>query len=214
MASTAEQVRRCIDEDVFLQELLARGIVNYSKLARWLQENRGLEADETNIAQAVPRNAPASGSQAMARAWASLQGSRIDHHGGLASLELDLTQSTLEALPSLMEAAEPARGGSFRILHDGRSMTLILGEDTLAQATENLLGEEAPGETVEDLAEVKIVPEDGEDLHPAVVSLTVAYLATKGIEVCYTTGEGRWLSIFVHGTDSRATFDTLEALTK
>lgn len=212
MTSTAEEVRRCIGEDVFLQEALGRGIVNYRKMAEWLQEHRGLEGDKDNVAQAIPRNEPGSENQAMVAAWESLQEARVDQRSGLGALEVDLTGSAVESIQAAATAAGLARGGTFQLLHEDSALTVILEEDVLTEVREEF-PEGAVRETQRDLAELRVVPEASHRLHPAVSSLVVAALAVGDRGPRFTVDRSSTLSVFVDGTDSRGAFDLLERLT-
>lgn len=211
MGSTAEQVRRCIEEDVFLQEALARGIVNYNKMARWLQEHRDLNGTESNIAQAIPRNEPESGSQVMADAWESLRNARVDHRGGLGALDMEMTETAVDSLDDVLATAEPERGGSFQVLHDDSSMTVILDADVVERARE-AFDDPSVVRTFTGLSELRIVPGQGDELHPAAGSLAVACLAVNGRQPRFTIDGISALSIFVDEADSREAFDLLERL--
>lgn len=211
MPSTAERVRRCIEEDVFLQEALACGIVAYSKMARWLQEHRGLEDDEKNISQSIPRD-EYTGSRAMGEGWESLKGSRIDHHPGLAAVRVALTAENVEALGNIVETAQPERGGSLQILQEDSSLTLILDRERTDRVRQTF-GEENVTVQAPDLTEIRVVP-DGDALHPAVSSLAVAALTASELQPRFTIDHSSALSIFVDAQDSEASFQLLERLTE
>lgn len=218
MGSVSEAVVRCIQEDVFLQEALARGIVGYRKMARWLQEHRDVEGSEATIAQAIQRNEPEEGTEAMAAAWRDLQRSRVDHRGGLASVTVALTGEVVDSLSASMRAAEPERGSNFRLLQDGSSMTVVVDGASLSAVLEEV-DERFVERTRTDLAELRIVPPvedrpDGERRpEPAVESLVVAGLTVNGCPPIFTIAGPSGVSVFVDEADSRTAFDLLERLT-
>lgn len=213
MGSTAEEVRRCIEGDVFLQVVLARGIVGYRKMARWLSENRGVSGSEATIAQAIQRNEPEEEPEAMAEAWASLQATRTDHRGGLATLELPLTKTGVDAIYAALGDAGLDRGGTFRLHHDDSSATLVLDEDRLPEVQEGL-DDPASAQARSGLAELRLVQPEDRAPHPAAVSLAVAALEANGHRVVHTIAGTRSASILVDEEDSRDAFELLEAITE
>lgn len=212
MGSTAEDVRRCIEEDLFLQVVLARGIVGYRKMARWLSENHGVPGTESTIAQAIQRNEPENEPEAMAEAWASLQASRTDHRGNLATVRLPLTRETVDRLPQMLEEAGLERGGTFRLHHDESSITLVVDEGCLPDV-EDELDDPASAEVSRGLSELRLVPPEGQRLHLLAASLAVAGLEANGHEVVHTISGTRSASIFIDEEDSRAAFELLEKIT-
>lgn len=212
MGEISDAVRRCIEQDVFLQEALARGIVTYRDLARWLKDNRAVEGEVSSIAAAIKRHAPEEGSQAMADAWELLENSRVDQYSRLGAIVFSLTEESVQALRRLLGSIEPSRGESFRVLHDGGTMTVVLENETLEEAEQMIDGDLVEG-TVPDLAEIRVVPPDGTSLEAGVTTLTVGCLVVNGLDVKFTQVGPSTHSIFVEAGDSQEAFDLLEKLT-
>lgn len=211
MGEISDAVRRCIEDDVFLQEALARGIATYREVARWLQENRGVEGEVSSVAAAVQRHAPEEGSEAMARAWEALDGARVDRQAGLGAASFPLSEKSFRGLRRLLDLVDPSRGASFRVLHDDGSMTLILDGSHLLEAEETI-GDEIDA-TVDDLVEVRIVPEDEDQLPASVLTLALGCLAVNGVEARFSQAGPRFHSIFVEEEDGREAFGLLGDLT-
>lgn len=211
MGSTAEQVRRRIQEDVFLQVALARGIVGYRKMARWLAEHHDVSGTESAIAQAIERNHPDEPPQAVNQTLEVLASSRVDHHGGLGLLAFPLTAENARRLPKVLERAEVERGGSFRSLQRGGSMTLILDRDVLAEAQEELDDiDEDPAK----VGELRVVPDQPSTNPAMLVSLVTTCLAVNGITPEATTSSDEGVSAFVTEDDASTGFEVLERLTE
>lgn len=211
MGEISDAVRRCIAEDVFLQEALARGIATYRDVARWLQDNRGVEGEVSSIAAAVQRHAPEEGSQAMAEAWEALQGSRADRQAGLAAVSFPLSGKSFQGLRQLLDSVDPSRGASFRVLHDTGSMTLILDASRLPEAEETI-GDD-PEDTADDLVELRIVPDDVETLPASASTLALGCLAVNGVQARFSQTTPGFLSIFVDGEAAGTAFNLLGDLT-
>lgn len=206
MPSTAEQVARYLDEDLALKEILARGILNLRRAARWLIAQEGWDATEEAVVSALRRFAGSSEAEQVERAREALAGADI----GLRS---DLQQLTLARGPRLHRRLRKAHGA----VGDEQTMIVLVGNSEVrlvvdgrsVEAVSAELGTE-PGDA--ELALVQLTfPRAG----PATgmgVAIVLNALVQDGIEMreVFTCAPEFWIA--VDAGDARRAFEAVSRL--
>lgn len=209
MPSIARQVHDVLQADVFLLEALARGIVGYRNLARWLKTEKGIDAAEETIVSAIRRFDPE-------RPWnispakALLEEAHV--HIRTAVTAFVLSRSPLheqgDALVSALNSEESTRA---RILQAAGRTTLIV-DDRRVDQTRRWLSPDLIEDEFEDVAEVELVAPLRGVQTPGVLGLVFTALSVRGVNVRFAVSGYPDQLIVVSEEDVLEAHDALNGL--
>lgn len=211
MGSAAEQARKQLEGDFFLQEALARDIVNRRELARWLKTNRDLEGTVDAIAQGLYDFEDEDRADAVGAALSTLARTDLNHRTGLAAAVVETNGHTSQRLSRLVGRVDVGSKETLRFVPGEDSISIVLEARALEDARE-IFGEDVFLETVDDLHEVRLKTPGNQPSPPGLLDLTLTALTLRGIETQFVTSGYREHFIPVRPHDSQEAVHVLKQL--
>lgn len=204
MPSTAQRVARYLDEDLAMKEVLARGILNLRRAARWLIDKEGWDASEEAVVSALRRFAGSSDAEILDEAREALAAADV----GLRSRYARLTVPRGPRLHRRVREAHRALGADDTLaLLPGQTRVRVLvdGDDPerVAEKLEASKGEPGPVAAV-----LLSFPEGGPASHlgTAIVLNTLVQQGIRVLEVFTCEPE---VAIVVDQAHARAAFEAV-----
>ncbi len=183
MPSIKEAVHTAIDQDIYLQEGLARDILNKSAAARWLIKRRGIEGSFETVCDAVEAYEP-DRSHSQRAPWTATEELRIHQTKYVDALVVERTQGSFRSLARLFDDGSLAYQETYRII-PSRGRILIIIDSSKRDRVVEALGAEVLTKQVPDLFQIAIQPRDGPQPGATALSSLVLALANRGVEVSY-----------------------------
>lgn len=180
MPSTAQQVHEILEDDMFLLEAMARDVVGYRKLARWIKSEKGIEAAEETIVSALRRFDPEEPWD-LEPAEDVLAQATVNTHSAVTALvlERDLVCDRVEEIVAAVDIRHRER---LRIVQAGPRIVVVVDNRNL-DTVKDVLGDGLVDKQMPDVAELEIVaPEAGVET-PGVMGMLFAALSVRGISV-------------------------------
>lgn len=183
MSSTAHDVRQCIERDAILREALARDILSYSKLARWLKEARGVEGTEAGIISAIRRIEADAETDVFAVARDKVGDLDLGTDSGFATITVKKTAQTQEDVREVWDLLDLTEGKDARINPGQHALTLVVNHADL-QDVLDLLDDDIVENVREDLARLTLTDTSGDatETH-GLLALIHTELASNGVNV-------------------------------
>lgn len=107
MTTTVEEVRRHLQRDPALADILIRGIANLRRTARWLINEHGWDATEEAVVSGLRRYADKHSVPPLWADRAQLEATRVGLRTGLALLSVDRSFELHEAMKGVWSAIGP-----------------------------------------------------------------------------------------------------------
>lgn len=171
MGSGRDAVHKAIEDDVFLQEAIARGIVNASALGRWLLQNRELTTSREAIAQHVRELQKQTQPSLLKKTCTDIASAKIRSVSGRALVRLSREPEAGDRLTSLIHELNLAHDADLWLLTGRTEITLVLPEEGLA-SLRAALGDRWVEEVLGGLTEIHIGPTpQGSGVHQLVTAL-------------------------------------------
>ncbi len=209
MPSVAKRVHAILEEDMFLLEALSRGIVKYRGLARWLVNERGIEANEETIVSALRRFDP-DDPWDLKPAKEVLAGAHVNTRSGVTALVLD-RELVCDRVEEIVSAVDIRHRERIRIVQAGDRITVVVDDRNLDDVQDVLKGG-LVAETVPDLAELEVVaPADGVET-PGVMGMLFAALSVRNVSVSFVMSGYPEQLVFVPKEDLFDAYEAVEGL--
>lgn len=205
--SVQEAVDEAIEEDLLLQDALARGIVKPSAAAIWLKKNRQIEGDPETIATAVRRYEIGSTSESFEEAWEALDGAHPQQNEEV-SVFVVMRDPEARTIADIVEAVDEEDHEALRILPSGENLTIIVPRNQRA-AVKGVLDPDLHRSPIEDLAEFAVSPGAGTSPNADALAIIISGLTAQGIEVPYAFHSADQILLYVHPDDSGEAFKRL-----
>lgn len=186
MASAAEQARTQLEGDFFLQEALARNIVNVRELARWLKDNRGIDGTVDAIAQGLYEFDHEDRPDAIGQALETLRRTDLSHRTGLAALVVETNGRTSQRLSRLIGRVDVGSKETLRFVPGEDTITFVIEAGQLDEAT-RIFGEDAIVDVDSDLHELRLKTPQEDPSPPGLLDLALTALTIRGIETRFVT---------------------------
>lgn len=186
MSSAAEQARRQVEADFFLQETLARGITNVKGLARWLKENRGLEGSVEAIATGIYDFDAGTRPRLLQDAVESLGRANLNHEGERSAIGVTRLPSESRGLPRVLRRLVPEDPRVLRFFC-GEKETVVIVHSSLFTRLEADIEDSAIVETYPRIDDLHLITEDGGPISSTMVKYVTASLRLKGIDILFET---------------------------
>ncbi len=210
MASTAEQVSSYLDEDLALKEILARGVLNLRRAARWIIEKEDWDATEEAVVSALRRYGDTSSGEVLQEARAVLGEADV----GLQSRIVSLTVPRGPPLHSrLRDAHEKLGSGDSMVVLEGETRVRVLVDSANAACVTDTLGVDGEPGSVEPVAVVRLVFSGDRPANLAGVAIALNAFAQQGIDVREVFTCEPQYSIVVDQEDARQAFQAVSKLT-
>lgn len=192
MTTTVEAVRRHLEEDPALVDVLLRDLVNLRRTARWLIADHGWDATEEAVVSALRRYREGGGDEAVWAAREDLRSSELELRDGLALVSIPRTP---EIQRTSLEAWFDTDGTGLIGVLPGRTETRLLVEERSVRD----LTEEAGALSIRDVeapvAVLRVVsPDTSKDA--GLLSLVLGALAHHRIDpIEVTSCNPEWLLV-------------------
>lgn len=196
-----------------MAEVLARGILNLRRAARWLIEREEWDASEEAVVSALRRYAGSSRGERLAAARAALAQGVAGARSRLALITLARTGSVHRRLRRLPDIVGP--DGVFALLLGETRLRLLVDEGDLGEVVGAVGREEVEG-VDRDLAVVVLSFPDvdrPEDVHGA-ATLVLSALGQRGVTVLEVFSCLSDFSLVVEAEDSALAYDVVSRLTR
>lgn len=180
--SVAETVHAIIDQDLFLQEALGRGIVKYSALASWLKTNRAVAGSSTAIEKAAKRYEASTADGAVEEAWASLDKAHIYQNGRVSVFTVQRSEKTHRTLPDLFDIVDVSDEETLRFVPSQGLFHIVVERDR-REAVKNAMDQPSMIGPIRDFTEVALQPTGRSNRGAGALGIVVTGLISKGIEV-------------------------------
>lgn len=209
MPSVAQQVQEILEDDMFLLEALARDIVNYRGLARWIKAKAGLKAGEETIVSAVRRFKPRD-SWDVRPARRVLSGAHVNTRSGVTALVL-ARGGVCDRIESLLEAGDARTRARVRTVQTGGRLVLVV-EDRSLETIKEALGSGLVDVEVPDLAELEIVASEDAVGTPGVMGMLFSALGARDVSVRFAMSGYPEQLIFVDRGALLTAYEAVEGL--
>jgi hypothetical protein len=209
MPSTAQQVARYLEEDLALKEVLARGILNLRRAARWMIAHEGWDASEEAVVSALRRFAGSSQAQALDNAREALAEAEVGVYRNLVAFTAPRSPRLHRRLRDVHHALN---GDTTLVLLVGQTRVRLLVDGAReALVWEALSDGDGVGES-EPLALVQLeFPADAAQMHAGVaIALSTLSQDGVGIREVYTCGSEFWIA--VDEDEARRAFEAVAKL--
>ncbi|MBI2077995.1 MAG: hypothetical protein HYT80_06455 [Euryarchaeota archaeon] len=205
-----KQVQQIFERDGVVNEAVARGIVNYRALARWIMEGTGVVASEDAVLSAIRRIRGSQSVRPFRAAHKVVAESHLNVRSSLCQLTAPRTKGIQERLAAIFREIDFERG---EILYytQGESGIKILVDESNLRTVQAHLGTHIL-QVTKHLAAVSIVqPREGLQT-PGILALLTNALALQNINVVDAVfGLPEYL-FFVKQEDTLRAYQALEAL--
>lgn len=210
--SITQRVRELIREDAYLREALARDIASDSKLARWLQANRGLDEKEASIKTAVGRYRRELASEDVGSVGSLLVEGIVNLKEDIALLTLPRNQRACQRLVDLHTEVDIERGKRFAMVPGKDNISVLIEADHADDAKE-ILGPKLVDDTVDDLVELTIIPPEDHIPAGGLLWVITSTLHARGIEARKAFSSYPEHYLLVHEDDRVEAHKVLSGLT-
>lgn len=156
MATVSDEVEEVVRKDTALRVALAREILNKRAAARWIVENRDIDASFDTIYDAVEDYNPDSVGSDIPEAWEVLEGRGLQRFRKVVSLTLKRTRQSFAALGGLFDPNVFAYQDNYRIIPSRGVILLIVDEKREDEVTE-IIGSEFVVDRNEDLVQITLM---------------------------------------------------------
>lgn len=177
MATTVENVRRHLEEDPALVDVLRRDLVNLRGTARWLIEEYGWDTTEEAVVSALRRFREEGPEETVWSARRDLHRSSLELRDGLALVTIPRTPEVQRA--SLVAWFDADGTGILGIL-PGRTETRLLVEERAIRGLSDELGPRSLDSVEAPVAVLRLILPDTQN-QAAILSLTLSALAHKHV---------------------------------
>lgn len=193
MPGVEDQVREIVETDPFLYEPLARGVLNKSAAARWILDERGVDAEHETVRAAIG-DLESSELEPAARSHPLLATARLDVRTDLASIELERRAGIEDELGAVFDALRLSNGETFHTAVRDEEILVVVREKRVNQLRERFDPDivDNPGD---DLTGMSFTVEDGSATGLLGVVLEVLELAD--VDVVLAGGAGREATVVV-----------------
>jgi hypothetical protein len=203
-------VQEVFDRDGVVNEAVARGIVNYRALARWILDVARLEATEDAVLSAIRRIRQRERIRPFEAAHAIVCRSHLNVRSGLCQVKAPRTKLVQERLAAIFREIDFEKG---EILYytQGEGGIKILVDEANLRRVQTHLGANLL-EVTKNLAAVSVVePVDGL-VTPGILALLSSTLALQNINIVDAVFGLPEYIFFVHQEDTLRAYQALETL--
>jgi len=143
MPTVSMVVRKMLEEEPFIDDALEKGLINYTKLAHYLQERVEGEVGRKVEAPAILMALKRAGRSAREAGTANLDfsGCEIAVRGGVCEFNYRKTQGAIKAADSLFEVVDLAGGDILNVSYGNYEISVIVGEKLARQVGKKMEGE-------------------------------------------------------------------------
>lgn len=208
MVTTAEQVERYLEEDLALREILARGVLNLRRAARWLIKQEGWETTEEAVVSALRRYGGSSGAGQLEKAKQALGRADVGLRSGLALVSIPGGPGALMDLARF--AGELGPDDTFAVLFGDQAFHVLTDARGLKGNLEAVgLGDRPAME----VAAVSLSFLDDSKVFPLAVAMVLNVFAQQGIQAREMFTCGSAYALVVDAPQARRAFRAACALT-
>ncbi len=214
MTSIAQQVWRLLDDDPAVQECLARGIINMTGLAAYLQKKRKLGGSNDAIVSAIRRYKATTKSEEERRAVAdALAAAIISTKTRITAVMLKNSPSLYKYISEMMRDPEFYKSEVFKLIKSRNETLCLIEQEAMEKAKPfftagNLIGVE------EGIAELAItLTREGWETRGILARIT-SELAARGVNIRYIIHADPRISIYVDADRLPRAHEAALALTK
>jgi hypothetical protein len=194
MAGVEDQVREIIETDPFLYEPLARGALNKSAAARWILENRGVDAEHETIRAAIGELEAEGKLEPAARIHPLLATAKLDVRTDLASVELERRNGIEEQLLGTLRSLALSNGETFHTAVRDEEVLVVVRAERVDELRERFDPEivEDPGD---ELTGMTLTVDDG-SAH-GLLGIVLQVLEIADVNVLTVDGSANEVSVVV-----------------
>lgn len=205
-------VEEAINQDVFLQELLARDLQNRKAVARWLMKYRGVEGDEDRIVSAIRRMELPERTSLFDAAKEALVDVKVGIQGPVTVLVLKRNEETSKLLNQILgEVKLERRMDIVRFLPSPSSLMAVIEEDQ-EDDVRDILGEDLIKKTRRGMMEISFeLPENDESI-AGVLGLVYTFMEQRGIHVLKGFIAAEYEFLLVNEEDAEEAVEAIETL--
>lgn len=208
MSSASDAVFEVVDRDVFIQEALARDIVNFYALATWLKKNHGLDGTQDAIAKVLRRYADETTRGHQDAAWKALSVTTIHPAGRRCGIVLRRGATLEGRLEQLLSVVGAESEGPLRLVTTKDTVLVIVDEEVRDKAIEALGATHVVG-TPKTLFEIAMVAAGEAAPRSGLLALAVSALNARAIKVAYAMNGSTQQLLFVAPEEQGRAFEAL-----
>lgn len=212
LRSTSQMVANHLDEDIVLRESLARGVVNFRALARWLSRTYDWRVPEETLVTAIRRYLERGNPSLFATPRKLLARAHVNVRGGMCSIAPEGASAIYESFGQLVAIPDFARGERLHLITGERGVKLIFDERNLPRVVK-ALGERGSTEARRGLTEISVfLPPEARNT-PGVLAYLANALTLHGINIEESADAVSQFMFFVRSGDAITAHQTLSGLT-
>lgn len=211
LRSTSQMVANHLDEDIVLRESLARGVVNFRALARWLSSTYGWRVPEETLVTAIRRYLERGNPSLFSTPRRLLERAHVNVRGGMCSMAPEAASDVFDAFRELVSVPDFSRGERLHMITGERGVKLIFDERNLPRVVK-ALGERGSTEVRRGLTEVSVfLPPEARNT-PGVLAYLANALTLHGINIEESADAVAQFMFFVRSVDAVTAHRTLSGL--
>lgn len=205
-----KQVQQIFERDGVVNEAVARGIVNYRALARWIMDVTRVEASEDAVLSAIRRIRGHPSIRPFRTAHKVVAESHLNVRSGLCQVTAPRTKHVQERLAGIFREIDFERGEILYYTQGEGGIKVLVDEANLKKVQTHLGGHIL--ETTKHLAAVSIVePREGLQT-PGILALLTNALALQNINIVDAVFGLPDYLFFVRQEDTLRAYQALETL--
>lgn len=212
MTTTSQLVERHLENDIVLNEALARGFLSVRRAARRLIDERGWDATEEAVVSAIRRYDP-SPSVDLENVFHLLGQTRKTAQTGLGLIQVPHTQAFVSAIPRIANELEPEMTLGF--VPDNEFLNILVDDQNVDRVTRILLqGSDAPSQMRIDrgLGKIELEFPESSPVNSAALAVVLFYLGHREVDVVNVYSTFPICSVYVRETDFADAYELTKEL--
>lgn len=200
MAGAEERVQKIVRDDPFLYEALARGVLNKSGAARWIQEHRGVDAEEETIRSAIADLESEEELKSAAEVHPLLATAKLKLRPDIAAITLKRREGLKEPLVEFLGSLSLRKRETFHSAVNKEEILLILEPDRLSEAQQTFDSPFVEG-TEEEVSEMRFHVEEHSSF--GLLGIVLEVLAVRDIDILTVDGNSTEATVFIPTSQQR-----------
>lgn len=212
MSKEPPTVEEAIRQDIYLQEILARGIQNRKAVARWLKKYRGIEDNVEAIVSTIRRMETPEHPSLFDDAQEALVDVKVGVRGGVSVLVVKRNAKARERLDKILEIIDVSeRRETFRFVPSPSSLTVVMDEEKMSEVVETLDDDLIEGRKTS-LTEISFKLPEADRGITGILGLVLTYLAQRGIKVTHAMTAAEHQLLLVPQDQQQKAVDAISSL--
>lgn len=208
MPTVAEIVHEILDNEVFLQESLVRGITNRRALSRWLMKRYDVEASLEAIDDAIRKYEPTTRTGLLPSARQLFADVGIDGGEKVTVLTVKRSKQTYDRLTDLVSEIDGLENDEIRVIPSAGCFLVVVDRDHGMDAR-NVFDPRNVKKMETGFKEIGLGPTTDENPGAGMLGLAISMVVSRGIKVPYAMNGATEQSLLVSEGDFGGALEVL-----